>query len=114
MFRKMAVGFAFFVGVCMLGLLGTGVSVAADKTIQASFINSTDGDIELFLLDNGKEVSHGVVQKGTRKTVDSRDGHVWIVRGTTGRELERCKMDSPEAREIVFRLAGPQAELPKP
>jgi hypothetical protein len=29
----MAVGLACFVGVCMLGLLGTGVSVAADKTV---------------------------------------------------------------------------------
>jgi uncharacterized protein YkwD len=46
MLRKMAVGFTCFVGVGMLGLLGTSVSVAADKTVPMTFTNSTDGDTD--------------------------------------------------------------------
>jgi hypothetical protein len=111
MLRKMAVGFAWIVGVGMLGLLGTGVSGAEGKKVLVTFINATDGAFEVFSLDSGKEVSFGSVLQGKKKDVDSVAGHVWIVRGDKGRELGRYTIG--DADEEAFRLSGPQANLPK-
>jgi pathogenesis-related protein 1 len=109
----MAVGLACFVGASLLVLLGTGVSVAADKTVQMTFSNGTDGDAELFWLDTskGKEVSYGVVPKGKKTSLETHHGHVWIVRSTRGDELERHTVDSPDGAGVEFGLRGPQANL---
>jgi hypothetical protein len=114
MLRKTAVGFVCLVGVSLLGLLGTGVSVAADNKVPATFINATDGDFELFWLDSGKnkEVSYGVVPQGKKKTVETYNGSVWIIRGAKGEQLRRYTVEAPEGGEVFFRPAGPQAELP--
>jgi uncharacterized protein YkwD len=113
MLRQMAVGIAYFVGVSMLGLLGTSVSVAADGKVPASFTNNTDGDFELFWLDTskGKEVSYGVVRKGESKDQDTFNGHVWVIRSPRGEELGRYTVKTTPGSAAAFALAGRQADL---
>jgi uncharacterized protein YkwD len=109
----MAVGFAYFVGVGMLGLLGTGVGVAADETVPMAFTNFTDGVTELFWLDTdkGKEVSYGYVPKGKSKTLETFKGHVWIVRSAEGEELGRYTVKTTPGSAATFALSGSQADL---
>jgi uncharacterized protein YkwD len=113
MLRKMAVGLACFVGAGLFMLLVTSVGVAADKTVTWSFTNGTDGDTELFWLDNGndKEVSYGVVPKGQSKGVETYKGEVWIVRSAKGDELARYTVDTPPGTTEAAGLNGPQADL---
>jgi uncharacterized protein YkwD len=113
MLRKTAAGLACLVGASLLVLLGTGVSIAADRTVKMTFSNGTDGDTELFWLDSGKgkEVSYGVVPKGKSTSLQTHHGHVWIVRGANGDELERYTVDSPDGADVAFGLRGPQANL---
>jgi alpha-glucosidase len=112
MLRKMAVGLAYFVGVSLLSLLGTGVSVAADKPVRLTFTNNTDGDFELFWLDTskGKEVTYGLVRKGETRDQDTFNDQVWVIRSPRGEELGRYTVKTPGSA-AAFALAGSQADL---
>jgi uncharacterized protein YkwD len=104
----MAVCLTCVVGVGLLGLLGTGVGVAADKPVTLRFWNDSSGNAELFWLDSGKgkEVSFGVVPQGKTKTLETSHGHVWIVRGAKGEEVDRITVDSPDGAGVAFGIGG--------
>ncbi|HOW73650.1 MAG TPA: DPP IV N-terminal domain-containing protein [Phycisphaerae bacterium] len=81
---------------------GPRASVRTGAQTEITFVNRTDGEVDLFWLDSeGERRSYGTIKAGERHAQHTYAGHVWLVTDKTGRPLGVFEATEDRATAVV-------------
>jgi len=77
---------------------------------QLTFVNRTEGDVDLFWLDtSGRRQSYGKLAAGRQREQHTYAGHVWVVVGDGGTVLAVFRAEESPARAVITGKAADYA-----
>jgi dipeptidyl aminopeptidase/acylaminoacyl peptidase len=81
-----------------------GASLRTGKQVYLTFVNQTDGDVELFWLDaGGQRQSYGLLRPSQERRQHTYAGHVWLVADTDGNAIAVYQAVEQPARVLIGR-----------